>query len=69
MKSSEFLKRKWLIAKRVSTQPIRETDLRFHTKLKATKKASKLNKNARKLGAKVKYMVRRVGWRRKRYWS
>jgi hypothetical protein len=60
---------KWLIAKRIGTQNARETDFRFKTKLQAMKKASKLNKEAKKLGAKVKYMVRRVGWRRKRYWS
>jgi hypothetical protein len=69
MKPSALLKMKWLIAKKVRDNPIRETSFRFHTKLQATKKVSKLNREAKKLGAKVKYMARRVGWRRKRYYS
>jgi len=67
MKPSKWLKRKWLIAKRVGSNPIRETDLRFRTKLQALKKASGLNKLAK--GSSIKYLVRKVGWRRKRYWS
>ena len=69
VKPSTLLKQKWLIAKKVRDYNVRETDFRFRTKAQAIKKASKMNSQAKKLGAKVKYVVRHVDWRRKRYWS
>jgi len=58
---------KWLIAKRKGNNPIKTTRLRFSTKKQAEKKASKLNKAFK--GTKIKFLVRRVGWRRKRWHS
>ena len=64
-------KRKWLVARKLRGRIIvLGWSHRHTTKAKAQKDASKLNKRIRKLGAKgIKYVVRRVGWRRKRWHS
>ena len=63
--SSRWLKRKWVIVKKRSAlSPITETNMRFRTKKQAQKEARQLNK-----GSSVKHLVRKVGWRRKRWHS
>ena len=64
--------KKWLVAKRVKNRLIRTLGYkyRYTTKAKAQKVASKLNKRAKRLKVEgVKFLVRRVGWRRKRWHS
>jgi hypothetical protein len=60
-------KPKWLIARRKGTNPIRVTSLRFRTKKQAEKRVRSLNKQTE--GSDLKFLVREVGWRRKRWHS
>jgi hypothetical protein len=57
---------KWLVARRKGMSPVRVTSLRFRTKKQAEKRVRSLNKPTE--GSDLKFLVREVGWRRKR-WS
>jgi len=63
--------KKWLVAKKRGGHIYGlGYGYRYTTKAKAEKEASKLNKRIKKLGAKgIQFVVRRVGWRRKRWHS
>ena len=53
--SHNWLKRKWLIAKRKGKSPIRVAHLRFRTKKRAQKKVSELNKAYK--GSDTRFLV------------
>ncbi|MGA2308480.1 MAG: hypothetical protein ABSG57_02890 [Candidatus Bathyarchaeia archaeon] len=60
--------KKWLVVRRKGKSPIRVVaGERFRTKKKAEKEARELNKAYK--GSDVKFMVRKKGWRRKRWHS
>ncbi len=60
--------KKWLVVKRKGNSIIRVVaGERFRTKKKALKEAGEWNKAYK--GSDVKFMVRKEGWRRKRWHS
>ena len=60
--------KKWLVVRRKGISPIRVVSgERFRTKKKAEKEAGEWNKAYK--GSDVKFMVRKEGWRRKRWHS
>jgi len=61
-------KPKWLVVRRKGVSPIRVVaGERFRTKKKAEKEAEAWNKAYE--GSDVKFLVRKEGWRRKRWHS
>jgi len=63
--------KKWLVARKVRGRiRVLGYKYRYTTKAKAQTVASRLNKDVKRLGAEgIRFVVRRVGWRRKRWHS
>jgi len=58
----------WLVVRRKGVSPIMVVaGERFRTKKKAEKEANEWNKAYE--GSGIEFLVRREGWRRKRWWS
>ena len=60
---------KWLIAKRTADRPVFVTPMRFRTKSEADREVKRMNRELGKVGSMNEFLVREVGWRRKRWWS
>jgi hypothetical protein len=59
---------KWVVARKQGKKPVRVVaGMRFRLKKRAQKEASKLNREYK--GTNIKFVVRKEGWNRKRWWS